>query len=64
VLWVVPLVCAVLGMIVAATAALRVRREIDPTYRAIERFGRELRPALVRVHEHTARARRRVDPDA
>jgi len=64
VLWVIPAVCAALGMIVVAYAALRVHREINPTFRTIERFGREMQPALLRVRDQTARARRRVDPDA
>jgi DNA-binding IclR family transcriptional regulator len=64
VLWVLPLICAAVGMVVLAWCALRVRREVDPTYRSIDRFGRELRPALVRVRDETARARRRLDPDA
>jgi hypothetical protein len=64
VLWVLPLICAAVGMVVLAWCALRVRREVDPTYRAIDRFGRELRPALLRVSDETARTRRRLDPDA
>ena len=63
-LWVLPLICAAVGLVVLAWCALRVRRELDPTYRSIDRFGRELRPALVRVRDESARARRRLDPDA
>ena len=63
-LWVLPLICAAVGLVVVAWCALRVRRELDPTYRSIDRFGRELRPALVRVRDESARARRRLDPDA
>jgi hypothetical protein len=48
-------------MIVLAWCALRVRREVDVTYRTIDQFGRELRPALVRVREETANTRRRLD---
>jgi DNA-binding IclR family transcriptional regulator len=61
VLWMVPLLCAAVGMIVLAWCALRVRREVDVTYRTIDQFGRELRPALVRVREETANTRRRLD---
>ena len=64
VLWFLPLVCAAVGIVVVAFAAQRVRREVAPTYRAMERFGQELQPALVRVRDETARARRRLDPNA
>jgi hypothetical protein len=64
VLWILPLACAALGMVVVAIAAQRVRNEINPTYRTIDRFGRELQPALVRVRDETARARHRIDPNA
>jgi hypothetical protein len=61
VLWVVPLLSAAVGLIVLAWCALRVRREVDATYRTIDQFGRELRPALVRVRDETANTRRRLD---
>ncbi len=58
-----PLLTAAIGMIVLGWCALTVRREVDGTIRSIELFGRELRPALLRVRDDTARARRRLDPD-
>jgi hypothetical protein len=57
------LLTAALGMIVLGWCGLRVRREIDGTSRTIDRFGRELRPALLRVRDDTSRTRRRLDPD-
>ena len=58
-----PLLTAAIGMIVLGWCALTVRREVDRTTRSIDLFGRELRPALLRVRDDTARARRRLDPD-
>ena len=58
-----PLFTAAIGMIVLGWCGLRVRREVDGTCRTIDRFGRELRPALLRVRDDTARTRRRLDPD-
>jgi hypothetical protein len=49
-------------MVVLGWCALRVRREVDGTSRTIDQFGRELRPALLRVRDDTARTRRRRDP--
>ncbi len=62
-LWMVPLLCAAAGVMMLAWCALRVRREVDATYRTIDQFGRELRPALLRVRDETARTRRRLDPE-
>jgi hypothetical protein len=61
-LWMLPLVTAAVGMVVLGWCALRVRREVDGTSRTIDKFGRELRPALLRVRDDTARTRRRLDP--
>jgi hypothetical protein len=58
-----PLLTAAIGMVVLGWCALIVRREVDGTTRSIDLFGRELRPALLRVRNDTARARRRLDPD-
>jgi len=58
-----PLLTAAMGMIVLGWCGLRVRREVDGTSRAIDQFGRQLRPALLRVRDETARTRRRLDPD-
>jgi cytochrome c-type biogenesis protein CcmH/NrfF len=61
VLWMIPLAAAVLGLLVVAYCAMLARREIDPTTRAIDRLGRDLRAALVRVRTDTERTRRRFD---
>jgi len=58
-----PLLTAAMGMIVLGWCGLRVRREIDGTSRTIDQLGHELRPALLRVRDETARTRRRLDPD-
>jgi hypothetical protein len=62
-MWVVPLVVAAVGCLILAALALRVRSEIDPTRRSIDRFGKELRPILLRVRDETARTRRRFDSE-
>jgi hypothetical protein len=61
VLWVFPLVCATVGLAVLAWFALQAGREIDPTRSSIDRFGREVRPALLRVRDESSRTRRRFD---
>jgi hypothetical protein len=58
-----PLLIAAVGMIVLGWCGLRVHREVDAASRSMDRFGRELRPALLRVRDHTARTQRRLDPD-
>ena len=62
-MWVLPLVVAAVGCLMLAVLALRIRSEIDPTRRSIDRFGKELRPVLLRVRDETARTRRRFDAD-
>jgi hypothetical protein len=62
-MWVLPLVVAAIGCLILAALALRVRSEIDPTRRSIDRFGKELRPILLRVRDETARTRRRFDTE-
>lgn len=61
VLWLVALACAVAGSAACALAAARVRRELGPARHALDRFARELRPALLRVRDDTSRVRRRFD---
>ena len=58
-LWLLPLLAALAGVIVLAVLAVRVRREIEPTERALRGFGHHVRPALVRVRDETARTRSR-----
>jgi hypothetical protein len=63
-LWVLPLVLAAAGTTLLVWLAARARNEIDPTRRSIGRFGRELRPVLLRVRDETAQTRRRYERDA
>ena len=60
-LFVLPLVCAAVGIALLAWLASRVRREVDPTREAVDGLGRRVRPALLRVRDETARTRRRFD---
>jgi hypothetical protein len=59
--WLIPLACATIGMGALMYLVRRVQAEIDPTRVSLGRIGTELRPALVRVTDETARARRRLD---
>jgi len=63
VLWLLPLACSVAGLALLATLAMRMRRELDPTMVMIDRFGREHRVALSRLHDETTATRRRSRPD-
>jgi hypothetical protein len=63
-LWVVPLVISLAGMALLAWLAVRVQHEVQPTRRALDRFGRELQPALLRLREDTRQTRGRIPPDA
>ncbi len=58
-LWLLPLLASLAGIVVLAVLATRVRREIEPTERALRGFGATVRPAMVRVREQTARTRAR-----
>ncbi len=60
-MWIVPLAVALAGLALLAWCAHRVSVEVAPTRRAADRFGHEVRVALVRIHDETARARRRFD---
>ena len=60
-LWVLPLACAAVGLVVLAWCAARVRREMEPTSRSMHRFGQELKPVLLRVRNETRRTRRHFD---
>jgi hypothetical protein len=62
-MWVLPLVVAAVGCLMLAVLALRVRSELDPTRRSIDRFGKEFRPVLLRVRDETERTRRRFDTE-
>lgn len=59
-LWVLPLLVAVVGTALLAVLAARARAEVDPTRRSIDAFGRTVRPALLRLRDETARTRRRL----
>ena len=58
-MWIVPLAVALAGLALLAWCAHRVSVEVAPTRRAADRFGRDVRVALVRVRAETARTRRR-----
>ena len=60
-IWLVPFVCALVGLAVLTVLAARVRAEINPTNRSLDRFGRGLRPVLLRVRDETSRTRDRFD---
>ena len=60
-LWVLPLALLAVGLVVLTYMAMRLQREIEPTNRSIELFGRTLRPALVRVRDESRRTRSRLD---
>lgn len=59
-MWFVPLVVAVAGVALVAYLVSQLHREIEPTQRSIRMFGREVRPAVVRVRDETARTRDRL----
>jgi hypothetical protein len=61
VLWLLPVVCAITGLLVLARCAAIVRRETGPTLGSLDRFGREVQAAVVRVQDRTAHARSRFD---
>ena len=58
-LWIAPLIVALAGTSLLAYLAAQVRRQIPPTEKVIDEFGRTLRPALVRTQDENARARAR-----
>ena len=58
-LWLLPFGLVVAGSILLAVLAARLRREILPTERALESFGRTMVPALVRVRNETTHTRAR-----
>lgn len=58
-LWIAPLIVALAGTSLLAYLAAQVRREILPTEKVIDEFGRTLRLALVRTRDETARTRAR-----
>jgi hypothetical protein len=67
VLWILPLALAVAGLVMLAVLAATVRRELEPTVVAIDRFGREHRMALAearkRLRHETTATRRRLSRD-
>ena len=66
-LWLVPLMLCLAGLIALTVLAGRVRREISPTVAVIDRFGREHRVALTtaleRLRDETAQTHRRLSGD-
>jgi len=53
------LIVALAGTSLLAYLAAQVRREIPPTEKVVDEFGRTLRPALVRTRDENARTRAR-----
>jgi cytochrome c-type biogenesis protein CcmH/NrfF len=66
-LWLLPVACSLIGLVVLTVLATRLRREVEPTVVMIDRFGREHRVAMTdaieRVRAHTATARQRLSDD-
>jgi hypothetical protein len=60
-LWVLPLALLAVGLVLLMYITARLQREIEPTNRSIDQFGRSLRPALVRVRDESRRTRSRLD---
>jgi hypothetical protein len=63
-LWVVPLVISLAGIALLTWLGVRVQHEVQPTRRALDRFGREVQPALLRLRDDTRRTHGRIPPDA
>jgi len=67
VLWILPLTLALAGLIMLAVLANALRRELEPTVVAVDRFGREHRMALSEAHDRlrseTDTTRRRLSQD-
>ncbi len=66
-LWILPLALSVAGLATLAILTIAVRRELEPTVVAIDRFGREHHMALdearTRLRAETAATRRRLSGD-
>ena len=66
-LWILPLALALAGLILLAVLANALRRELEPTVVAVDRFGREHRIALREAHDRlrseTETTRRRLSRD-
>jgi hypothetical protein len=67
VLWILPLALALVGLITLVVLAAALRRELEPTLVAVDRFGREhriaLREAHTRLRSETEATRRRLSRD-
>jgi hypothetical protein len=67
VLWILPLAVALVGLVTLVLLASALRRELEPTVVAIDRFGREHRMALSEAHDRlrveTEATRRRLSRD-
>jgi hypothetical protein len=67
VLWILPLAVGLVGLITLVLLASALRRELEPTVVAVDRFGREHRVALGEAHDRlrseTEATRRRLSRD-
>jgi len=59
-IWLLPLVCSLVGLAALTLLAVRLRRELEPTVVLVDRFGREHRVAMTvaieRVRDRTSSA--------
>jgi len=66
-LWLLPLVCSLVGLAVLTVLASRLRRELRPTVVIVDRFGREhrvaMQDAIDRVQAPSAQLRQRLSRD-
>ncbi len=66
-LWILPLALALVGLLALVLLAAALRRELEPTLVAVDRFGRENRIALGEAHSRlrseTEATRRRLSRD-
>jgi hypothetical protein len=59
--WLLPLLCALVGVAVLAWLAAQVRQEAEPFAAQRDVFGRRLRPAVVELRREADQLRARLD---
>jgi hypothetical protein len=66
-LWLVPVMCSLVGLAVLTVLASRLRRELEPAVIIVDRFGREHRvamdDAIERLRAPSAQIRQRLSAD-